>query len=81
MAARLRSLLTEFPRIGPTGAEIFCREVQAVWPWLRPYFDKRALSGASKLGLPADPGRLAKLVKPDDHARLAAALIRASIHS
>jgi hypothetical protein len=73
---RLRQLLTEFPRIGPTGAEIFCREVQAVWPWVRPIFDRRALSGAKKLGLPGDPNKLAELVKPADHARLAAALVR-----
>jgi endonuclease III len=77
--ARLRSLLTEFPRIGPSGAEIFCREVQAVWPWLRPYFDKRALSGARKLHLPTDPPKLAELVKPDDQARLAAALVRVTL--
>jgi hypothetical protein len=32
---RLRGLLTEFARIGPAGARIFCREVRAVWPWLR----------------------------------------------
>ncbi|HEV2782767.1 MAG TPA: endonuclease [Actinophytocola sp.] len=76
---RLRQLLTEFPRIGATGAQIFCREAQAVWPWLRPYFDKRALVGAKKVGLPADPDRLAKLVSPDDQARLAAALTRVSL--
>ena len=77
--ARLRGLLTEFPRIGPTGAEIFCREAQAVWPWLRPYFDKRALTEAARLGLPTDPGRLAHAVPGTDHARLAAALIRVSL--
>ena len=32
---RLRALLTEFARIGPTGAETFCREVRVVWPWVR----------------------------------------------
>lgn len=73
---RLRSLLTEFPRIGPTGAEIFSREAQAVWTWLRPYFDRRALTGARKLGLPTDPAKLGKLVDPEEAARLAAALIR-----
>jgi hypothetical protein len=30
---RLRTLLTEFPRIGPTGADIFCREAKDIWPW------------------------------------------------
>ncbi len=77
--ARLRALLTEFPRIGPTGADIFCREVQAVWPWLRPYFDKRALSSAAKLGLPSEPGKLGRQVDERDQARLAAALIRKSL--
>lgn len=76
---RLRGLLREFPRIGPTGAEIFCREVQAAWPWVRPFFDRRALSGAAETGLPTSAGRLAKLVEPDEHARLAAALVRANL--
>src|SRR5215468_12502421 len=31
-AARLRALLDEFPGIGPTGADIFLREAQLVWP-------------------------------------------------
>lgn len=76
---RLEKLITEFPRIGPTGAQIFCREAQAAWPWLRPYFDRKALDGARKAGLPADPERLAKLVPGDDSARLAAALVRRSL--
>jgi hypothetical protein len=76
---RLRGLLTEFPRIGPTGAEIFCREAQEVWPWLRPFFDRRALSGAAEVGLPTTSSRLAGLVPPDEHARLAAALVRATL--
>lgn len=75
---RLEKLITEFPRIGPTGAQIFCREAQAVWPWLRPYFDRKALDGAKRAGLPTDPKRLAKLV-PGDEARLAAALVRRSL--
>ncbi|WP_020659569.1 hypothetical protein [Amycolatopsis benzoatilytica] len=75
---RLEKLLAEFPRIGPTGAQIFCREAQAVWPWLRPYFDRRALDGAEKAGLPSDPEQLAKLVPGDELARLAAALVRRS---
>lgn len=72
----LRGALTRFGRIGEVGADIFCREVQAVWPQVRPYFDDRALEVAGKLGLPTDPQRLADLVEPDDMARLAAALVR-----
>ncbi|RBQ18464.1 endonuclease [Spongiactinospora rosea] len=75
---RLRQALQRFKGIGETGADIFCREAQEVWPWLRPYFDKRALSGAGRVHLPRDPGKLARLTKPDDLAHLAAALVRIS---
>jgi endonuclease III len=33
---RLRGLLTEFKGIGPTAADIFLREAQAVWPDIAP---------------------------------------------
>ncbi|MGW2374263.1 MULTISPECIES: endonuclease [Kitasatospora] len=75
----LRELLQEVPRIGPVGADIFCREVQTVWPWLRPYFDERACGAAEELGLPHTPRGLGGLVPPKDHARLAAALVRVSL--
>jgi hypothetical protein len=74
--AVLRRALTGFRRIGETGAHIFCREVQVVWPELRPYFDDRALRVAGQVGLPTDPKRLAGLVAADDVGRLAAALVR-----
>jgi hypothetical protein len=74
--AALRRALTGFRRIGETGAHIFCREVQVVWPELRPYFDDRALRVAGQVGLPTDPKRLADLVAADDVGRLAAALVR-----
>ncbi|MGW0519849.1 endonuclease [Crossiella sp. NPDC003009] len=76
---KLTGLLTEFPRIGPVGADIFCREAQAVWPELRPYFDRKALQGAEKAGLPGDPAKLGELVSGPDQARLAAALVRAEL--
>lgn len=75
----IRERLTEFARIGPVGAEIFCREAQAVWPQLRPSFDRRALDAAGKAGLPTDPAALATLVPARDLARLAAALVRRSV--
>jgi hypothetical protein len=77
--ARIRKLLTGLPRLGPTGAAIFCREAELVWPELRPYLDKKALQGAEKVGLPADPKRLARLVPEDQLASLAAALVRAAL--
>ncbi|NUU23893.1 MAG: endonuclease [Streptomycetaceae bacterium] len=76
---RVRALLTEFPGVGPTAAEIFCREAQAVWPFLRPSLDKRARDSAASLGLPAAPDRLAGLVDDDELASLAAALVRVSL--
>jgi hypothetical protein len=77
--ARIRQLLQEFPRIGPVGAEIFCREVQGLWEELRPAFDRRALDGAENTGLPQNPERLAASVAPEDLPRLAAALVRATL--
>ncbi|WP_067458736.1 endonuclease [Actinomadura macra] len=69
-------LLREFPGIGPTGVDIFCREAQAVWPWLRPYVDPQVKKGAERLGLPGDPRKLAAQVPDKDLARLTAALVR-----
>ncbi|MFF1506080.1 endonuclease [Streptomyces sp. NPDC058326] len=76
---KLRQLLREVPRIGPVGAGIFCREVQAVWPELRPFFDERALATAGALGLPHTAAGLARHVSDEDTARLAAALVRVSL--
>ncbi|WP_330456246.1 endonuclease [Streptomyces sp. NBC_00820] len=76
---RLRELVREMPRIGPVGADIFCREVQAVWPEVRPFFGERACATAAELGLPHTPKGLATLVPGDDLARLAAALVRVGL--
>jgi endonuclease III len=69
-------LLQEFPGIGPIGVDIFCREAQAIWPWLRPYVDGQVKKGAERLGLPTDAGELAAQVPDKDLARLTAALVR-----
>jgi hypothetical protein len=78
---RMRELLKQFPRIGDSGADIFCREAQAVWPELRPYFDAKALEGARRVGLPDSEKRLARLVQPDEYANLAAALVRVALNA
>ncbi|SFW76045.1 endonuclease [Amycolatopsis australiensis] len=75
----LARLLGKVPRLGPVGAGIFAREVQLVWPEFRPHLDRKALQGAEKLGLPAQPDRLAKLAGPDRVAHLAAALVRVTL--
>ena len=72
-------LLQEVDGIGPTGAAVFLREVQAVWPWARPHLDDRARAGARRVGLPDDGERLAALVPEDDLARFAAGLVRVAL--
>lgn len=78
-AHRAADLLQEFDGIGPTGSDIFLREVQDTWPWARPHFDDRALSGARRVGLPAAPEKLADLAPRDRTADLAAALVRVTL--
>jgi endonuclease III len=73
------SLLQEVKGIGPTGAAVFLREVQAVWPWARPRLDDRARAGASRVGLPDDPATLAGLVSDDELAPFAAGLVRIAL--
>jgi hypothetical protein len=77
-ADRAAALLREFDGIGPTGAAVFLREAQAVWPWLRPFLDERARAGAARVGLPDGDSALGRLVPADDLARFAAGLVRVS---
>jgi endonuclease III len=76
--AQVKRMLKKFKGIGDTGADIYLREVQDVWTWVRPYFDDRATTAAKRLGLPAQPAKLGALA-PQANARLAAALVRASL--
>ncbi|WP_025778826.1 endonuclease [Brevibacterium sp. VCM10] len=73
---RISGLLQEFTGIGPTGASIFLREAQQVWPSVRPAFDTLVRKGARTAGLPEQDEKLAALVDDDDLAGLAAALVR-----
>lgn len=76
--ATVKRMLKAFKGIGDTGADIFLREVQDVWTWVRPHFDDRAIAAAKQLGLPTQPARLGALA-PRVNARLAAALVRAAL--
>ena len=73
-----KRMLKEFKGIGDTGADIFLREVQDVWTWVRPHFDDRAIAAAKQLGLPTQPAKLGALA-PQANAPLAAALVRAAL--
>ena len=77
--SELERSLQEFPRIGTTGAAIFCREVQAAWPEVRPYFDRRALEAAKQLGYPGTADKLGVLVAGDRLAAFSSALVRWSL--
>jgi endonuclease III len=74
-----RRRLRAFKGIGPTGADIFAREVQVVWRELGPFADRRAAGAARRLGLPSDPGALAQLVPRAEFAPLVAALVRVDL--
>jgi len=72
-------LLRQFKGIGPVGADIFLREVQAVWEEAYPYVDARVAKAAGKLGLPEDAKALARLVDRADFPRFVAALVRVDL--
>jgi hypothetical protein len=74
----VEELLQQFPGIGPSGAAIFCREAQVVWPDLAPYVDAKARDGAKAVGLPSSPERLASLVDRHDLPGLLAACVDVS---
>lgn len=78
-AGRAGELIQQFAGIGPDGGDIFLREVQQVWPWVRPYFGRRALHGAERIGLPPVPDELAHMTPRADTAEFAAALVRVGI--
>lgn len=74
--AEERRLLEEFRGIGDVGVDIFFRDVQAAWPELRPFADRKALDGARRIGLPTGAAELADLVDEEDLPRLVTALVR-----
>jgi hypothetical protein len=73
------ALLSDVPGIGPVGIDIFLREVQAVWPWVRPYVGERVAKAAKQLGVPSTPRGLASAVGTDDLSRITAAIMQASL--
>ncbi|GGI94394.1 endonuclease [Streptomyces brasiliensis] len=74
-----KQALLDIPGIGPTGADIFLRDVQGIWPEFVPYIDRKALDGARRLGLPDSPDELGGFVPGRDMPRLADALVHAAL--
>ncbi|MEU9157602.1 endonuclease [Streptomyces sp. NPDC048417] len=74
-----KQALLDIPGIGPTGADIFLRDVQGVWPEFAPYIDRKALDGARRLGLPTSPEKLGGLVPGREMTRLADGLVHAAL--
>ena len=68
---RLRKLLTELPGVDDEVVDLFFREVQAVWPEVAPFADRRALTAARRLGLGRSPADLAALAGGRESERLA----------
>lgn len=74
--AEERRLLKKIDGIGDVGVDIFFRDVQAAWPELRPFVDKKAMDGARRLGLPTGAPELSEFVDERDFPRLVTALVR-----
>jgi len=74
-----RMLLKGCKGIGDVGVDIFFREVQGVWPEVRPALDDRAMRAARRLGLGDDPRRVGYRVEGPELPRLASALVRVDL--
>lgn len=72
-------LIQEFKGIGPVGADIFCREVQAAWQELYPFAGAIELESARQLKLGDSARDLSRLVGCEAFPRLVAALVRTHI--
>lgn len=77
--AEERRLLREIRGIGDVGVDIFFRDVQAAWPELRRFADRKALNGARRIGLPTSAAELAGLVDEKDLPRLVTAPVRTEL--
>lgn len=74
-----KKLLMEFKGIGSVGADIFLREIQAVWEEVFPYADQRVLKAAKHLDLGSSAEDLSKLVSRKDFPKLVAALVHVEL--
>jgi hypothetical protein len=59
--AAVRRLLTRLPGVTDDAVDLFLREVQVVWPEAGPFFDRRSLRAAARLGLGGTVAEVAPL--------------------
>jgi hypothetical protein len=79
-AARERALLTDLPGVDDGVADVFFREVQALWDEVSPFAGDRALRAASALGLGETAEDLARYGSDAEKTgRLAGALARIEV--
>ena len=76
-----RRLLTRLPGVTDAAVDLFLREVQVVWPEAGPFFDRRSLRAAARLGLGGTVREVAPLAGPgaEGVAWLAGALARVDL--
>lgn len=77
-ATRERQLLAALPGIDNRAVDLFFREVQVIWPEIKPFVDRRALTAANRLGLGRDARELTAMTGDESEklAWLAGALAR-----
>jgi hypothetical protein len=56
-----RRLLTRLPGVTDAAVDFFFRDVQVIWPEVEPFFDRRSLRAAARLGLGATTDEVAPL--------------------
>jgi len=75
----IHNALQEFNGLGDAGADIFCREVQLVWPNLYPFLDDKARDTAQQLGMPPDAEELTEYCTKQEYPRLITGIVRAGL--
>ncbi len=76
----IHNALQEFHGIGDIGADIFCREVQLVWPNLYPFLDDKARDYAQELGMPQDAEELTEYCTRSEYPKLITGIVRAGLN-
>jgi endonuclease III len=77
----IHNALQEFHGLGDAGADVFCREVQLVWPELYPFLDDQGRDYARQLGYPPDAEELAEYCVKYEYPRFLTGIVRAGLEN